>query len=328
MPELKKIEKKFNFVDATIKKIPDIAGTGNRGSPAPESAGAAGPEVDPRQQAAAAMADCLPEIPPRRRVGLSMAEMMMSDRIGRMENTIADVAAYQQTQINKIVELFTAIHSEKSKGAKPASQVYAAAKPMAPMDTETSDSESEGDEWKEFFGAKVWKEEKDRKRKNPFDHKNYGKKGEEVQSFEQLMVVLLKTMSQFMDLRYDVRGLIKHGLMLAEKAAKDVYKPEAFVLYDESVRARAGRVGPSAFSSIDQEDVLRFLSCDNLKARRPAGGASKSGQQKRDKVCLRFNDGGCSNKNCQYSHKCLACEEFGHSKKDCKNINNKKKDAK
>ena len=326
MPAGKRIVKKFDFVNAAAKKVPDTTDARNRGAPVPEPAGASGPEVRHRQQAGAAMADCLPEPPTRRRVGLSSSEVMMSDRIGKMEKTISDVATYQQSQIDKIVDLFTAMHKEKKVGAKAASQCYTAAKPSPTVGTESSDSDSDEEEWKEFFGAKVWKEEKDRKRKNPFDHKNYGKKGEVVQTFEQLMVVLLKTMSQFMDLRYDVRGIIKHGLMLAEKAAKDVYRPEAFVQYDESVRTRAGQVGPTAFASIDQ--VLRFFSCDNLKVKRPTGGSGKAGQPRKDKICLRFNDGGCSNKNCQYSHKCLACEDTGHSKKDCKNVNSKKKESK
>ena len=46
---------------------------------------------------------------------------------------------------------------------------------------------------------------------------------------------------------------------------KDVYEPEAFIGYDESVRDRAGQSGPPAFSTIDHEDVLRFFSCENMK---------------------------------------------------------------
>ena len=51
---------------------------------------------------------------------------------------------------------------------------------------------------------------KDKKRMNPFDHKAYIKKDEEVDSFEELMVMTFKTLKQLVDLKYDVKGLIRH----------------------------------------------------------------------------------------------------------------------
>ena len=324
---LSRDEPKFNFVGTSTKKSSPIESNVDRQPPAPRPAGQEWAEVDRRSPASAAMADWEPEFQSRRHIGLSTGERIVSDRMMRLENSMSGLAAQQQKQIDKIMELFTASMATR-ESARVVPQAAAAAEAVVKPEAADSDSDSDEEEWKDYFGAEVWKKEKDRIRKNPFDHRNYGKKGEVVESFEQLMVVLFKTMAQFMELKYDVRGIIKHGLMLSEKAAKDVYRPEAFVQYDESVRSRAGHSGPSAFGTVDQEDVLRFFSCDNLKHRRTSVATGKNSHSKKDKFCLRFNDGGCANKNCPYAHKCMACEEFGHSKKDCRNVSTKKKDPK
>ena len=51
---------------------------------------------------------------------------------------------------------------------------------------------------------------KDKKRMNPFDHKAYIKKDEEVDTFEELMVMTFKMLKQLVDLKYDIKGLIGH----------------------------------------------------------------------------------------------------------------------
>ena len=239
----------------------------------------------------------------------------------------------QKAQIDRLVELFNASLKKKKeeeppKQDKKVEPEAAGAAAAAPDYYDHSLAGSDDEEWKDFFGAEVWKKEKDRIRKNPFDHRNYGKRGKEVETFEQLMVIQFKTMSQLLDLKYDVRGLVKHGLMMSEKAAKDVYEAEAFVQYDESVRSRVGIAGPPAFGQVDQEDVLRFFSCDNMKRKKQPGNQAKGTQPKKNKYCLRYNEGSCTTKNCQYAHRCFECEEWGHAKKDCKNVSIKKKDVK
>ena len=278
-------------------------------------------------QASANMADESSAYELPRRVGLSENERIMSDRMMRLENTMGDLASAQKTQIDRLVDLFKA-SLEKKKQEKPSEEPAAAGAASAKDDSDMSVAGSEEDEWKEFFGAEVWRKEKDRIRKNPFDHRSYGKMGKEVETFEQLMVIQFKTITQLLDLKYDVRGLVKHGLMMSEKAAKDVYEAEAFVQYDDSVRTRAGAVGPTAFGSVDQEDVLRFFPCDNMKKKKQPQTQAKVSQTKKNKFCLRYNDSVCTSKNCQYAHRCIACEEWGHPKKDCKNVNIKRKDAK
>ena len=72
------------------------------------------------------------------------------------------------------------------------------------------------------------------------------------------MMVLCKTMRQLLECNGEVKGVVRHGLALSEKASKEVYRIEAFTKYDESVRERAGQVGPGAFGTVDQEDTLGF----------------------------------------------------------------------
>ena len=188
-----------------------------------------------------------------------------------------------------------------------------------------SDDDDVPNEWKDFYGPKLWKKEQEKKRRNPFDQKNFSKKGEAVDSFEKLMAATFKTIDRLLTWGCDVKGLVKNGLTMAEKAAKDVYETDAFVGYDASVRDRAGQEGPSAFGVVDQEDAMRFFSFDNCK--KSGKQVVKTTSNKKDKICLRYNDGGCNTKNCSYAHKCVACLGWGHPRKDC-NALKKKKDNK
>ena len=65
-----------------------------------------------------------------------------------------------------------------------------------------------------------------------------------MDSFEKLMVVTFKTMEELMSLGKDVKGLVRHGLALSEKASTGIYKVDAYVKYDVSVRDRAVKARP------------------------------------------------------------------------------------
>ena len=173
----------------------------------------------------------------------------------------------------------------------------------------------------------MWKAAEERRKKNPFNHAAYIKKGEKVDSFESLMVITFKTIQQLADCKHDSTGVVKHGLTMAEKASKKVFKVDAFVRYDESVRERAGESGPAAFGQVVQEDTLRFFSVDNIDRSTYKSKPTASGQAKKksEKLCIRFNDGGCSSKSCFFAHKCVVCDETSHGKRDCKS---KKKESK
>ena len=187
-------------------------------------------------------------------------------------------------------------------------------------------TDDEDYEWREYHGAEIWRKEKELKRRNPFDHKAYLPKGDKVDSFERLVSVTFKTITQLLELKSDVKGVVRHGQMMADKAGKKVYHLDAFVGYDVEVRERAARAGPSAFGSVVQEEVLTHFCYDNtIKARQQAKPTtSKAGKSKSEKLCNRFNDSGCHAKPCYYTHKCYSCGDYSHGKKDCKSTDIKK----
>ena len=217
-------------------------------------------------------------------------EETVKNQIKSMENTLGKVAGVQQAQLQRLIDLWgkgagkfpeppiaprhTVPRRTPTGGLNPAAAGGATDSrspqgawggiPTRPRRVDTVEDDDlslmsgyEGDEeWREYHGTAMWKREAEKKKRNPFDHQAYIRKGEKVESFEELMVITFKTMSQLLDLKYDLRGLIKHGQTLAEKAAKRVFKPTALVQYDESVRERAGEVGPTAFGPVSQEDEL------------------------------------------------------------------------
>ena len=182
--------------------------------------------------------------------------------------------------------------------------------------SDTSDSDAD----METSSAKEKKKQKRR-----FRHKNFLQRGESVNDIDSLMMVTFRTMLELQENGEDLTGLLQHGLLIAEKSSKGVYKFEALLSYDEVVRKRAGREGVHEFKNVRQEEVMKHFCFDNSIATEQKK-AAKTKVKKTEKVCLRFNgDDGCSMKNCYYIYKCLACDDPSHSKRECKNI--KKKSA-
>ena len=245
----------------------------------------------------------------------------MDYRMSRLEKSLADMADTQKVLLQFQTEALTR--------AQPAAMSQEPNRASTKReDSSDSESEPETESWKESFSDDLWKNVKGKRDKNPFEQSSYLKKGETVSSFEKVMEVIFKTISQLVEVNGDIRGVVRHGLAMAEKASKGIYKIEAFTKYDESVRDRAGNVGPSAFGTVDQEDTLRFFSYDNVertKGWKSTSGTSGPSKKKSEKMCLKYNDQGCNSKSCPYSHSCAACEEVGHSRKDCKNLKKKEK---
>ena len=190
---------------------------------------------------------------------------------------------------------------------------------------ESEGTDEEDSEWKEYYGLEMWRKERDLKRNNPFDHRAHLAKGEKIENFEALVAITFKTLRKLVDNKQEIKGLLRHGQTMAEKASKKVYHLDAFVKYDEAVRERAGRVGPTAFGTVIQEDVLTHFCYDNtIRARQQLKTNTKEKRPKSDKTCNRYNDSGCFSKTCNYQHKCQSCDQFGHGRRDCKSQDKKK----
>ena len=246
-------------------------------------------------------------------------------RLRRMEGMIERLSDIQKVQVRQ--DYFRMQEAKEDRDTIPRSTSATADARSQAVESSSSDSESEVGEWTEQDGHDLWKSTKEKKKRNPFEHSSYVRKGESVSSYEKLMVVTFKTLEQLVELNKDVKGLIRHGLAMSEKASAGVYKVNAFIQYDESVRERAGRHGPSTFGQVDQEDIMRFFCYDNVDKQKQAKSTGTVSKKKADRVCLRYNsEAGCLFKNCSFAHKCIACEEVGHARKDCRVL--KKKDTK
>ena len=281
-------------------------------------------------------------------------EQKIDTRINHMENVLGRVAGVQQAQLERLVHL--ANHPiSKPEAESPADQLPTAPK-LAPPSQPPADkvkleeqrgstqatasasavfdwkdlsdlSVPEGDQdWKDYHGFAAWHLENEKKKKNPFDYQAFIKKGEKVTTFEDIMVIIFKTLSKLADLKVDSKGLIAHGLVMAEKAAKSLFVSEAFVGYDEEVRKRAGMSGPAAFGSVLQEEILRHFCYENTKRHRAQSkpAITKTTKGSLSKTCHRFNDSGCVSKSCQYAHRCSSCDDWGHGKRSCGNGDKKK----
>ena len=273
-------------------------------------------------------------------------EERVDGRMRYMENVLGKVAGVQQAQLERLVDLTTASKTKKVAAEpmdltkkdevsepttpQPAAAAAAAAPPTltTPLgfgdfsDTAVPDAD---EDWKNYHGYAAWHLENERKKKNPFDHQAFLKKGEKITSFEDLMSITFKTLGKLVEMRCEVKGLIAHGRFMAEKASKDVFVDEAFVSYDEGVRKRAGETGPTAFGHVLQEEVFLHFCFENTKKQRSqARQLGKASKTKTDKTCNRFNDGGCSTKSCAYAHKCSVCDSWNHSKKKCDSPEKKK----
>ena len=213
-------------------------------------------------------------------------EQRVDGRILHMENVLGKVAGVQQATLSRLVDMVKPPIEEKT-GTETVSEAAtetidtqpSPVKPTASAgaqktpeffgfslkdlsDTKVPDTEAD---WKDYHGFSAWHFENEKKKKNPFDHQAFIKKGEKITSFEDLMVVSLKTIIKLVDLKLDVKGMVNHCLFMADKASKNVFVNEAFVTYDEGVRMRAGEDGPSAFGKVLQEEVFTHFCLENTK---------------------------------------------------------------
>ena len=258
-----------------------------------------------------------------------------------MENVLGRVAGVQQAQLQRLIDITTTkssatpesvpkveVKTEVAEKVTPAAEPTAAAGEAKPFslndfsDITVPDSDLE---WKEYHGFAAWHLENEKKKKNPFDHQAFIKKGDKVSTFEDLMLVTFKTMSKLLEIKSEIKGVVSHGQFMADKASKNVFVDEAFVSYDQDVRKRAGDSGPSAFGTALQEEVFTHFCLENTKKHRAQNKPlSKQTKGKSDKICLRYNDAGCVSKSCAYAHRCLSCDGWGHPKKSCSNAEKKK----
>ena len=87
-----------------------------------------------------------------------------------------------------------------------------------------------------------------------------------MNDIDSLMMVTFRTIMELQEEGEDVMGLLHHGLLLAEKSSKGVYKFDALLSYDEVVRKRSGREGVAEFKNVRQEEVMKHFCFNNSVA--------------------------------------------------------------
>ena len=55
----------------------------------------------------------------------------------------------------------------------------------------------------------------------------------------------------------DIKSLLKHMLLVAEKADSDTFVDEALINYDESIKDRAKESGMKAFKHVDPSIIMK-----------------------------------------------------------------------
>ena len=150
-----------------------------------------------------------------------------------------------------------------------------------------------------------------------------------IATFERLILANLRMLLKFYKKDRDIKGMLKHSILLAEKADADVFHSEALISYDESVKTLAGEEGITAFSKLDPANIIKHLCYDGTKAARAAKnrGFTRAAAPPRasggsTSACFKFNfaSGGCRRTKCSYPHVCSACSGPGHVNADCPNV--------
>ena len=151
----------------------------------------------------------------------------------------------------------------------------------------------------------------------------YLKENQKLATYERLVLVNIKMAIALLKREKDISGVLSHMLMIADKADKNVFEPEALISYDESVKEMAKESGIKAFAKIDPSLIVKHLSYDGTKNAKsekaavsrkfkPAAGARRAPA---GSYCIKhnFEPSGCSRgKDCSYRHICSACYGSGH----------------
>lgn len=165
-----------------------------------------------------------------------------------------------------------------------------------------------------------------RKHKKLFDQKRFLDEGEDLKSFEALMLLSTRHVLYMLEHGVDPKELVHHMKFMASKAVLGHYKADAFISYDRVVRDRANREGVSAFANVLQEDVVLHFSPENMvpKPGKPSMKKSEPQKKKTGGYCRNFNDGDCAYPRCIFLHRCMACEDPSHGRKQCPSLKKSK----
>ena len=164
-------------------------------------------------------------------------------------------------------------------------------------------------------------------RHSKYSSARYLKENEKVKNYPRMVLVNVRMALALLRRKKDIKPLLKHMLLVAEKADTDMFMDEALISYDESMKDLAKESGINAFKKVDPSVIMKHLCYDGTKAaanarraaaatKKPAGAKPVTGVGH----CIKFNydSKGCPRgRDCFYKHVCSACGSPSHGNPDC-----------
>ena len=154
-----------------------------------------------------------------------------------------------------------------------------------------------------------------------YSHHRHLGKGEVVKTFEKLMSVNLRVLSDLQRRGEGAAEFAAHLTLLADKAETKFYRNENLISYDKAVRVSAAKEGYVKFGFVDSTLVMTHLGFDAaVSQRRPSAAPNSStARPKKDAFCYRFNGGvPCDANRCPFRHICGNCGDSTHQQPNCK----------
>ena len=105
-----------------------------------------------------------------------------------------------------------------------------------------------------------------RKRRGKYCTAKYLKDGDKVDSYSRLVLANLRMTLALYKKEKDVKGFLKHQILIAEKADKDMFEPASLIGYDESIKEIARESGSKSFEKVNPATIVKHLSYDGTRA--------------------------------------------------------------
>ena len=106
------------------------------------------------------------------------------------------------------------------------------------------------------------------------------KEGDKVTTYERLVLANIRMALALYKKRKNIKGFLKHMIMIAEKADKDMFEPAALIAYDESIKEVARESGSKSFDKVDPAAIVKHLSYDGTRAANSSKASAASFSKK------------------------------------------------
>ena len=280
---------------------------------------------------------------------ISALEDRFEDRMSKMETTIRSsltqgtVASGSQPSAVSVVAAAAApaapLPSAPARGSSRSSSSSSSSSDYRSSSLSSSSSDSDSSRHRRHHRRHKKHRSRTRSSSRRPKHSKYSsarylREKETVDSYERLVLVNARMALALLRRKKNISSLLKHIILIAEKAVPDVFESAALIGYDESVKEMAKECGMSAFKKVDPPTIVKHLSYDGTKganaakkgfASRKVGNVKSFAPASGNKTgcCLKFNfdPRGCTRgKDCFYKHVCSACGGKGHINDSCQNV--------